>query len=43
MPNLRLLWSAARRTWPPPGLDDALDLAGLGNSIDRKVKSYSMG
>jgi ABC-2 type transport system ATP-binding protein len=41
--NLKLLWAAARRAWPPPGLDDALDLAGLGTAIDRKVKSYSMG
>jgi ABC-type multidrug transport system ATPase subunit len=41
--NLRLLWSATRRAWPPPALDDALDLAGLGAAIDRKVKSYSMG
>lgn len=28
---------------PPPALDDALDLAGLGAAIDRKVKGYSMG
>ncbi|WP_329246511.1 ATP-binding cassette domain-containing protein [Actinoallomurus sp. NBC_01490] len=41
--NLRLLWSATRRAWPPPALDDALDLAGLGPAIDRKVKGYSMG
>jgi ABC-2 type transport system ATP-binding protein len=41
--NLRLLWTAARRAWPPPGLADALDLAGLGKAIDRKVKGYSMG
>ncbi|GAA3214488.1 hypothetical protein GCM10010532_040970 [Dactylosporangium siamense] len=41
--NLRLLWSATRRAWPPPALDDALDLAGLGAAIDRKVKGYSMG
>ncbi|HEY2669506.1 MAG TPA: ATP-binding cassette domain-containing protein [Rugosimonospora sp.] len=41
--NLKLLWAAARQTWPPPGLDDALDLAGLGTAIDRKVKGYSMG
>jgi ABC-type multidrug transport system ATPase subunit len=36
MANLRLLWAAARRDWPPPGLDDALDLAGLGQAVDRK-------
>jgi ABC-2 type transport system ATP-binding protein len=41
--NLKLLWTAARRPWPPPGLADALDLAGLGPAIDRKVKGYSMG
>jgi ABC-2 type transport system ATP-binding protein len=41
--NLRLFWSATRRVWPPPALDDALDLAGLGQAIDRKVKTYSMG
>jgi ABC-type multidrug transport system ATPase subunit len=41
--NLRLLWAAARQAWPPPGLTEALDLAGLGSAIDRKVKGYSMG
>ncbi|WP_165978664.1 ABC transporter ATP-binding protein [Actinomadura darangshiensis] len=41
--NLKLLWSATRRAWPPPALDDALDLAGLGAAIDRKVKGYSTG
>jgi ABC-type multidrug transport system ATPase subunit len=41
--NLKLLWSATRRAWPPPALDDALALAGLGAAIDRKVKSYSAG
>jgi ABC-type multidrug transport system ATPase subunit len=41
--NLRLLWSATRQAWPPPALDEALDLAGLGDALDRKVKGYSMG
>jgi ABC-2 type transport system ATP-binding protein len=41
--NLRLLWSATRRAWPPPALGDALDLAGLGEALERKVKGYSMG
>ena len=40
--NLRLFWSATRRAWPPPALDDALDLAGLGAAIDRKVKGSSI-
>jgi ABC-2 type transport system ATP-binding protein len=43
MANLKLLWSATRRSWPPPALDDALELAGLGAAIDRRVKGYSMG
>jgi ABC-type multidrug transport system ATPase subunit len=41
--NLRLFWSVTRRPWPPPALDEALDLAGLGPGVDRKVKTYSMG
>ncbi|WP_433303500.1 ABC transporter ATP-binding protein [Actinoplanes sp. CA-030573] len=41
--NLRLLWAATGRDWPPPALDDALDLAGLGPAVDRKVKGYSTG
>jgi ABC-2 type transport system ATP-binding protein len=41
--NLRLFWSAGGRDWPPPALDDALELAGLGPSVDQKVKGYSMG
>jgi len=41
--NLRLLWRAAGREWPPPGLDDALDLAGLGAALGRRVRGYSMG
>ncbi|WP_160160948.1 ABC transporter ATP-binding protein [Actinomadura sp. K4S16] len=41
--NLKLLWSATRRAWPPPALDAALDLAGLGPAIDRRAKGYSMG
>ena len=41
--NLKLLWAAARQPWPPPGLDAALDLAGLGPALDRRVKGYSTG
>lgn len=41
--NLELLWKAAGRSWPPPALDIALELAGLGSRLDRKVKSYSAG
>ena len=41
--NLRLFWAATGR---PPGdaqLDTALEIAGLGPSIERKVKTYSQG
>jgi ABC-type multidrug transport system ATPase subunit len=41
--NLRLLWRAGGRAWPPPALDGGLALAGLGPAIDRKVKAYSTG
>jgi len=41
--NLELLWKAAGRSWPPPALDAALQLAGLGAGLDRRVKSYSAG
>jgi len=41
--NLELLWSATRQPWPPPALAAALELAGLGAALDRKVKGYSMG
>jgi ABC-type multidrug transport system ATPase subunit len=41
--NLQLLWRAAGRQWPPPALESSLQLAGLGDALDRKVKGYSMG
>ena len=41
--NLKLLWRAGGREWPPPALDASLALAGLGSGIDRKVKGYSTG
>jgi ABC-type multidrug transport system ATPase subunit len=41
--NLRLLWTAAGRKWPPPAIDEALGLAGLGPAVGRRVKGYSMG
>jgi ABC-2 type transport system ATP-binding protein len=43
MRNLRLHWAAGGDPWPPPGLDDAIELANLGDAIDRKVKGYSQG
>jgi ABC-type multidrug transport system ATPase subunit len=41
--NLELLWRAGKRRWPPPELESSLELAGLGDALDRKVKGYSMG
>ncbi|HEY7009764.1 MAG TPA: ATP-binding cassette domain-containing protein, partial [Jatrophihabitantaceae bacterium] len=41
--NLRLYWAATGRPADEAGLDTALEIAGLGASIDRKVKSYSHG
>lgn len=41
--NLELAWRAGRRRWPPPQLDESLELAGLGEKLDQKVKGYSMG
>jgi ABC-2 type transport system ATP-binding protein len=43
MRNLQLWWKATGASWPPPGLDRALDIAALGPAIDRKVKTYSLG
>jgi ABC-2 type transport system ATP-binding protein len=41
--NLELAWRAGSRRWPPPALESSLELAGLGEALDRKVKGYSMG
>src|SRR5256714_8904769 len=43
MRNLRLHWAAGGNPWPPVGLDEAIELANLGDAIDRKVKGYSQG
>ena len=39
--NLRLWWESGDGRWPAPGLERALDIAGLGSAIDRRVKTYS--
>src|SRR3954468_22580164 len=41
--NLQLHWAAGGESWPPPGLDAAIELANLGDAIDRKVRGYSQG
>jgi ABC-2 type transport system ATP-binding protein len=43
MKNLQLHWAAGGDSWPPAGLDDAIELANLGSAIDRKVRGYSQG
>ena len=41
--NLRLYWAATGRPTEDAGFDTALDIAGLGGSIDRRVRTYSHG
>jgi ABC-2 type transport system ATP-binding protein len=41
--NIRLYWAATGRPDDKAEFDTALEIAGLGASVDRKVKSYSHG
>ncbi len=41
--NLRLFWAASGRAVEQAELDTVLEIAGLGSSLDRKVKTYSHG
>lgn len=41
--NLRLYWRATGRPEADAHLDEALEIAGLGDAIHRKVKKYSHG
>ncbi len=41
--NLRLYWAATGRPIEDAEFETALDIAGLGSSLDRRVKSYSQG
>jgi ABC-2 type transport system ATP-binding protein len=43
MRNLRLWWEAGGARMKDADLDGALAIAGLGDAIDRKVKTYSQG
>jgi ABC-2 type transport system ATP-binding protein len=41
--NLRLFWAATNRPKDEAYFDTALDIAGLGSSVDRRVRTYSHG
>jgi ABC-2 type transport system ATP-binding protein len=41
--NLRLFWAATGRPPQDAEFDTALEIAGLGASVDRKVKTFSAG
>jgi ABC-2 type transport system ATP-binding protein len=41
--NLRLYWRSTGRPEADAHLDEALEIAGLGGGIDRRVKTYSHG
>src|SRR4029453_8142906 len=41
--NLMAYWDATGRPLEEAHLDEALDIAGLGAAIDRKVRGYSQG
>jgi ABC-2 type transport system ATP-binding protein len=43
MRNLRLWWEAGGDRWDDADLEGALAVAGLGDAIDRRVKTYSQG
>ncbi|MEY2570864.1 MAG: type transport system ATP-binding protein, partial [Acidimicrobiaceae bacterium] len=43
MENLRVHWLAGGDKWPAPGLEEALEIANLGDAVKRKVKGYSQG
>ncbi|MEU3274561.1 alpha/beta fold hydrolase [Saccharomonospora sp. NPDC006951] len=41
--NLRLYWSATGRPWEKAHFTEALEIAGLGDAVRRKVRTYSQG
>jgi ABC-2 type transport system ATP-binding protein len=43
MDNLRFYWLAGGQPMSEANLDEALDIAGLGSAIKRKVRTYSKG
>jgi ABC-2 type transport system ATP-binding protein len=43
MKNLRLWWEAGGARWRDADVDGALGVAGLGDAVHRKVRTYSQG
>ncbi|HWB36335.1 MAG TPA: ATP-binding cassette domain-containing protein, partial [Rugosimonospora sp.] len=41
--NLRLFWKATGRPWEDAHFEDAVEIAGLGGAVHRRVKTYSHG
>ncbi|MEW2380940.1 alpha/beta fold hydrolase [Micromonospora sp. NPDC047707] len=41
--NLKAYWRATGRPWDDAHFDEALEIAGLGASVHRKIKTYSHG
>ncbi|MGH3796384.1 MAG: alpha/beta fold hydrolase [Pseudonocardiaceae bacterium] len=41
--NLRLYWAATGRPAEKAGIEEALEIAGLGNAVRRRVSTYSQG
>jgi ABC-2 type transport system ATP-binding protein len=41
--NLRLFWAATGRPAQDAEFDTALEISGLGDSVDRRVKTFSQG
>ncbi|MGH3911088.1 MAG: alpha/beta fold hydrolase, partial [Pseudonocardiaceae bacterium] len=41
--NLRLYWAATGRPAADAGIDEALEIAGLGHAVHRRVATYSQG
>jgi len=43
MENLRLYWTSTARSMEGSYVQEALDIAGLGDAVDRPVRTYSQG
>jgi ABC-2 type transport system ATP-binding protein len=41
--NLQLFWRSTGRPASEAGFDEAMEIAGLGTAVDRRVKNYSHG